>query len=96
LSKNHKKLAFWKILEICKNFQNLYKLNLKLASLMSEQNIRPSKTKRFIKETIRVLRITKKPNKEEFQSILKITGLGVAIIGAIGFIIFLIKQILFS
>lgn len=56
---------------------------------------KPNKLKRFIKETIRVLRITKKPNKEEFKNITKITGLGCAIIGAIGFLIFLIKQLLF-
>ena len=62
---------------------------------MNEGEIRPSKVKRFWKETIRVLRITKKPNKEEFTTSVKITGLGIAIIGALGFIIFLIKQLLF-
>ncbi len=55
-----------------------------------------SRWKRFLKETIRVLRITKKPSKEEYISIVKITGLGIAIIGALGFAIFLIKQLLFS
>ena len=54
-----------------------------------------SKAKRFIKETIRVLRITKKPNKTEYQSIVKVTGLGIAIIGAIGFIIFMLRQLMF-
>lgn len=53
------------------------------------------KIKRFLKETNRVLRITKKPNKEEFKTVVKITGLGAAVIGALGFIIFLIKQLLF-
>ena len=52
--------------------------------------------KRFLKETMRVLRITKKPNKEEYISIVKVTGLGIAIIGALGFVIFLIKQLIFS
>ncbi len=55
----------------------------------------PSKLKRFIKETLRVIRITKKPDKEEYKNLLKVTGLGIAIIGALGFIIFLIKQLLF-
>jgi len=54
------------------------------------------KAKRFIKETVRVIRVTKKPNGEEFKNIVKVTGLGIAIIGVIGFIIFLIKQLLFS
>ncbi len=53
------------------------------------------KLKRFLKETHRVLRITKKPNKEEFKTTVKVTGLGAALIGALGFIIFLIKQLLF-
>jgi protein transport protein SEC61 subunit gamma and related proteins len=62
---------------------------------MQEVNARPSKMRRFWKETVRVLRITKKPNKEEFSTSLKITGIGIAIIGAIGFIIFLLRQLLF-
>ncbi len=45
------------------------------------------KTKSFIKECIRVFHITKKPDKEEYKAIVKVTGLGILIIGAIGFII---------
>ena len=56
---------------------------------------KPSKIKRWWKETVRVLRVTKKPNREEFKSVVKVTGLGMAIIGVIGFIIFLIVQLLF-
>ncbi len=59
------------------------------------QEQKPSRVKRFIKETIRVLRITKKLNKEEYKSILKVTAIGAAIIGAIGFVLFLGKQLLF-
>jgi len=62
---------------------------------MDQQEVKPNKLKKFYKETIRVLRITKKPNQEEYKSIVKVTGLGICIIGAIGFIIFLIKQLLF-
>lgn len=62
---------------------------------MDFEETKTTKVKRFIKETIRVLRITKKPNKEEYKSIVKVTGLGICIIGAIGFIIFLLKQVLF-
>ncbi|MBU0457335.1 MAG: protein translocase SEC61 complex subunit gamma [Nanoarchaeota archaeon] len=61
---------------------------------MEFQEGKKNKVKRFIKETYRVLRITKKPSKNEFKSIVKVTGLGIAIIGAIGFIIFLLKQLL--
>ena len=54
---------------------------------------KPSKVRKFIKETMRVLRITKKPDRSEFQNLTKVTGLGCAIIGAIGFLIFILKQI---
>lgn len=59
------------------------------------QESKLQKIKRFLKETKRVMRLTKKPNKTEFKSAVKVTGLGAAVIGAIGFIIFLIKQLLF-
>ena len=59
------------------------------------QESKTKKIKRFLKETHRVLRITKKPNKEEFKTAVKVTGLGAAVIGALGFVIFLIKQLLF-
>jgi protein transport protein SEC61 subunit gamma and related proteins len=62
---------------------------------MEEQVHQPKKWKRFIKETVRVLRITKKPGKQEFITLLKVTGLGIVIIGIIGFLIFLAKQKLF-
>ena len=61
-----------------------------------EQLEQPNKVKRFIKETIRVLRITKKPDQEEYKTLLKVTSLGTAIIGALGFVIFLLKQLLFK
>ncbi len=56
---------------------------------------RPGRVKRFIKECARVIHITKKPSKEEYWSAVKVTGIGIAIIGALGFIIFLLKQLLF-
>lgn len=58
------------------------------------QDAQPSKLKRFIKETVRVIRVTKKPSKEEYIGIVKITSLGTAVIGALGFIIFLLKELL--
>lgn len=53
------------------------------------------KIKRFIKETMRVLRITKKPGWDEYKTLLKVTGIGIAVIGMLGFVIFLLKQLLF-
>ena len=45
------------------------------------------KFKTFIIESRRVFKITKKPSKQEFQTIVKVTAIGAAIIGLIGFII---------
>ena len=48
------------------------------------------KVRKFIKETVRVMRITRRPNQTEFKNIAKVTGLGCAAIGAIGFVVFMI------
>ena len=49
----------------------------------------------FIAECKRVLKVTKKPDRYEFQTIVKVSGLGILIIGAIGFILNIIKTMLF-
>ena len=53
------------------------------------------KLKRFILECRRVLRVTKKPTNQEFKAIVKVSALGVTIIGLIGFMIAIIKSVLF-
>ncbi len=53
------------------------------------------KVRLFVKECWRVLRITRKPDKFEFQTIVKISGLGILAIGLIGFIVSALKQLLF-
>ena len=53
------------------------------------------KIKSFLREYARVLRATKKPSKLEFKTIVKVSGLGMIIIGFIGFLIQMIKQLLF-
>lgn len=50
--------------------------------------------KEFINECSRVLKVTKKPSKEEFSVIVKISGIGILVIGLIGFILEMIKQLL--
>ena len=52
------------------------------------------KLKTFILECKRVFLVTKKPTKQEFTSIAKVTGIGILLIGLIGFIIFMIWQII--
>ena len=47
-----------------------------------------------ISETRRILRLTRKPKRSEFNETVKVCGIGIVIIGSIGFIIFLIFKIL--
>ena len=51
-----------------------------------------SRLKSFYGECVRVFRITKKPSKEEYKAIVKVSGLGILLIGLIGFIIHVIDQ----
>jgi protein transport protein SEC61 subunit gamma-like protein len=54
----------------------------------------PQKLIKAYTETRRILRLTRKPKRSEYNETAKITGLGMILIGFIGFIIFLISQIL--
>jgi protein transport protein SEC61 subunit gamma-like protein len=54
------------------------------------------KFKSFIRECSRVLKITKKPTKEEFKVISKISGLGLLLIGLLGFVVHLIDVLIFK
>lgn len=42
---------------------------------------------------VRILRVAKKPGSHEFKTILKITGLGVILIGFVGFVIRMLSQL---
>lgn len=52
------------------------------------------KFKSFIKESARVLTVTKKPTREEYKTIIKVTGIGILVIGLLGFVITIIGQLL--
>ena len=52
-----------------------------------------TRLKSFIYECIRVFKITKKPGKEEFLIIVKVSGIGIAVIGMIGFAIQILWQL---
>lgn len=52
------------------------------------------KFKNFFVECKRVFIITKKPNKEEFKTIVKISGIGIIAIGLLGFIIQIAWQLI--
>lgn len=49
---------------------------------------------RFIKMNQRVLKVAKRPDREEFLNVSKITGIGIIIIGVIGFVITLVAQLI--
>ena len=53
------------------------------------------KFKSFVIECRRVLRVTRKPTREEFKTIVKASALGMALIGALGFVIHILRQLLF-
>ena len=48
----------------------------------------------FIRDAKRVLTVSKKPGWSEFQVMAKVTGIGIIIIGIIGFIIYFIFSLL--
>ena len=52
------------------------------------------KIKTFVIECKRVFQITKKPSRQEFSAIVKVAGLGMIAIGAIGFVIQLARTLL--
>ena len=54
------------------------------------------KVKSFIGECIRVLRITKKPDAIEYKTIVKVSGLGILIIGMLGFVVQMVKLLFFQ
>lgn len=47
----------------------------------------------FFGSAIRVLQLSKKPSMEEFQVVAKVTGLGIIVIGAVGFAVELAKHL---
>ncbi|MBU6998731.1 MAG: protein translocase SEC61 complex subunit gamma [Theionarchaea archaeon] len=42
----------------------------------------------------RVLRLARKPDSKEYQQVAKVTGLGIVVIGAVGFLIKLVSQLI--
>ena len=54
------------------------------------------KIKTFANECFRVFRITKKPTAVEFKTIVKVSGIGMLAIGLLGFLIQLVRQLIYS
>ncbi|MDO5823557.1 protein translocase SEC61 complex subunit gamma [Methanobrevibacter sp.] len=49
---------------------------------------------KFIKDSKRVLKVAKKPDGKEYLELAKISALGVAVIGVIGFVIVLLGSLI--
>ena len=64
------------------NYLNTLFLNI----LMALRNL--------IERIKRVLLVSTKPDREEFKQSVKITGMGILIIGTVGFVIFILIQLL--
>ena len=54
------------------------------------------KLKSFAQECRRVLTVTKKPTKFELTTIVKVSGIGIALIGLIGFVLHLFNKLIFQ
>ncbi|MFW5746303.1 MAG: protein translocase SEC61 complex subunit gamma [Nanoarchaeota archaeon] len=53
------------------------------------------KLKTFINECKRVFKVTRKPTKQELSVMVKVTGAGILLVGFMGFIIYLVRQLIF-
>ncbi len=54
-----------------------------------------TRLKSLLLEYKRVLRATKKPDSKEFLTVVKVSGVGILVIGFIGFVIAMIKELVF-
>lgn len=54
-----------------------------------------TKLRSFIGECRRVLTVTKKPSKDELMAIVKVSGIGIALIGLIGFLLQMLNRLFF-
>lgn len=54
----------------------------------------PAKWKERMEEYRRVIAVSRKPDKEEFLSTARITGLGIAVVGVTGFVIYMIYYLI--
>ena len=55
-----------------------------------------TKLKAFANECRRVLTVTKKPTKDELVTIVKVSGIGIGLIGLIGFVLQIFNKLIFQ
>ena len=49
---------------------------------------------KFVKYAKRVLKVSRKPDRQEYLELAKVTSIGVVIVGAIGFVIVLLGSLI--
>ena len=54
--------------------------------LEEDQSLK-TRLRRFAIQCVRVLKITKRPDRDEYRMLVKVSGLGIAVIGVIGFLL---------
>lgn len=59
-----------------------------------EPNITVESVGQAIRAHLRVLKLTRKPSREEFLTIAKVAGIGILVVGAIGFIVYVLLTML--
>jgi protein transport protein SEC61 subunit gamma-like protein len=59
-----------------------------------EDNEKPSNVPLRWGEYVRVLKLTRKPSREEFSVIAKVAGAGILLVGFIGFIIYILITVM--
>ena len=52
------------------------------------------KIRTFIAECQRVLKVTRKPTNDEYTKIVTVSGLGIVVIGLVGFVLYMITTFL--
>ncbi len=52
------------------------------------------RAKAFLKNCRRVFKITRKPSREEYEQAIKLTALGMTVIGGIGFLVQMLAMML--
>jgi protein transport protein SEC61 subunit gamma-like protein len=72
----------------------LVELPFELDKKNISENINAENISHILKSYLRVLKLTKKPSKEEFLTIAKVAGLGILAVGTMGFIIYVLLVLL--
>lgn len=50
--------------------------------------------RKFLQNSKRVLQVAKKPDKDEYIQVAKVTGLGILLVGFVGFVIMIVSYVI--